>query len=153
VRSRLIATLLLAIAGACAQAQAPDWIEVDAERFTIRLPHGSTFSRTPGIDSFTGTLNAPGFAIHVDYGPHTDPLERDRSRTAHVERAVTVDGRPARLMRANSARVPSRYFIGLHVREVRRSAIGAIGLTLTCETDRAELATSVERAYLTVRFR
>jgi hypothetical protein len=148
--------MLLALAPDIASAvETPlDWTELAAEgRFSIMAPRGTTFLRTPGTDSFTGVFQAPGFAIQVDYGLHADRLDRDRTKDAYVERAITVDGRPARLVAALIQRGSPQYFLGLHVSEVKRSSAGAVALTFTCVVAREQDLPQVEAAYLSVRFK
>jgi hypothetical protein len=149
--------VLLAVAGAAgADVTAPppaDWIEVAADgKFSIMAPRGTTFSRTPGIDSFTGVFNAPGFAIYADYGAHTDRLERDRSKAAYAERTLNVDGKPGKLVVARPGAGARSYFIGMHI-DLRRSAVGMTGLTLTCNLEREQDLAIVETVYSSVRFK
>jgi len=141
-------------AGADVTAPPPaDWIEVAADgKFSIMAPRGTTFSRTPGIDSFTGVFNAPGFAIYVDYGAHTDPLEGDRNKTAYVERTLNVDGKPGKLVAARTRAGARSYFIGLQIANLRRSVVGMTGLTLTCNLEREQDLAIVETVYSSVRF-
>jgi hypothetical protein len=150
--------LLLSIASvARADAVAPlpaDWIEISAGgAFTIMAPRGTLFARTPGIDSFTGVFNGPGFAVHVDHGLHADPLELDRRRAEYLARDIVVDGRPAKLVTARTPGTPRSYFFGLHVPHVRRSASGAIKLTLTCDLQGPQDSAIVEAIYRSVRFK
>jgi hypothetical protein len=151
--------LLLLWAVSCAAAPnvgvPPDWIEVSADgKFSVMAPPGTTFARSAGIDSFTGVFNAPGFAVHVDFGAHVDPLEREAGKTQYLTREVTVDGKRAKLVTARSRTGGGRaYFIGLHVAELRRSAIGPIGLTLTSNLAREQEYSAVESLYLSLRFK
>jgi len=147
--------MLIALAAIAYASETPrDWNEVDAEgRFSIMAPRGTTFSRTPGIDSFTGVFQAPQFSIQVDYGLHADRLDRDSTKNAYVERAITVDGRPARLVAALIQRGSPQYFVGLHVPELKRSSSGPIGLTFTSVVAREQDLAQVEAAYLSVRFK
>jgi len=131
-----------------------DWIEVSAGgAFMVMAPRGTLFQRTPGIDSFTGVFNGPGFTLHVDHGAHADPLERDRRRSAFLSRDISVDGRPAKLVTAQTPGAPRSYFLGLHVPQVRRSASGAIKLTLTCDLQGPQDIAVVEAIYRSVRFK
>ena len=141
-------------AGADAAASPPaDWIEVAADgKFSIMAPRGTTFSRTPGIDSFTGVFNAPGFAIYADYGAHTNRLERDRDKAAYVERTLNVDGKPGKLVAARARAGARSYFIGMHI-DVRRSVVGMAGLTLTCNLEHEQDLAIVETVYSSVRFK
>jgi hypothetical protein len=150
--------LLLCSLGCVARADTipplpADWIEVSAGgAFTVMAPRGTLFERTPGIDSFTGVFNGPGFTVHIDQGAHADPLERDRRRAAFLSRDITVDGRPAKLVTARTPGVPRPYFLGLHVPHVRRSVSGTIKLTLTCELQGPQDSAIVEAIYRSVRF-
>jgi len=149
--------LLCSIASAARADAVPplpaDWIEVSAGgAFTVMAPRGTLFARTPGIDSFTGVFNGPGFAVHVDHGIYADPLERDRRRTAFLSRDIVVDGRPATLVTARTSGAPRSYFLGLHVPHVRRSVSGAIKLTLTCDLEGPQDSAMVEAIYRSVRF-
>ena len=150
--------LLCSIASAARADAVPplpaDWIEVSAGgAFTVMAPRGTLFVRTPGVDSFTGVFNGPGFAVHVDHGAHADPLERDRRRTAFLSRDIVVDGRPAKLVTARTSGAPRSYFLGLHVPHVRRSVSGAIKLTLTCDLEGPQDSAMVEAIYRSVRFK
>jgi len=150
--------LLLLWAVSCAAAAnvavPANWIEVAADgKFSVMAPPGTTFARSAGIDSFTGVFNAPGFAVHVDFGAHVDPLERGAGKTQYLTREVTVDGKPAKLVTARSRTGKRAYFIGLHVGELRRSAIGPVGLTLTSTLAREQDCAAVESLYLSLRFK
>jgi hypothetical protein len=150
--------LLITLAGAAsANTTGPipaDWIEVAADgKFTVMAPPGTTFARSAGVDSFTGVFNAPGFAVHVDFGAHVDPLERDRSKTQYLVRTVSVDGKPASLVTARGRTPGHAYFAGLHVPGLRRSVVGKTGLTLTCNLEHEQDYALVESVYLSVRFK
>jgi hypothetical protein len=149
---RLLLALCLASITALAAAP-PDWVEVSAaNKFSLTAPAGTTFARTPGVDSFTGVFNAPGFAVHADYGAHVDPLARSAHRTQYLAREIVVDGKPAKLVTARNRGAPG-YFIGMYVPQVRASAVGPIGLTLTCNVaDERDYAT-LESVYRSLRFR
>jgi len=117
--------------------------------------HGAArhdLSRAAGIDSFTDVFNAPGFAIYTDYGAHTARLERDRDKTAYVERTLNVDGKPGKLVTGRTRAGVRSYFIGMHV-DVRRSVVGMTGLTLTCNLEREQDMAIVEPVYSSVRFK
>jgi len=149
--------LLYSLASVAAADTVPplpaDWIEVSADRaFTLMAPRGTLFVRTPGIDSFTGVFNGPGFAVHVDYGAHADPLQRDPGTETFLSLDITVDGRPAKLVTARTPGAPRSYFLGLHVPHVRRSVSGAIKLTLTCDLQGPQDSAMVEAIYRSVRF-
>ena len=147
-------SLALGLASATAGAATPaDWVEVSAAgKFSIMAPAGTTFSRTPGVDSFTGVFNAPGFAVHVDYGAHVDPLDRDHHHTQYVARDIVVDGKPAKLITARNRGAPA-YFIGMYVPQVRSSAVGPVGLTLTSNLAHEHDSAMLESVYRSVRFR
>ena len=152
-----VAALLLFLAlasGPSATVAAPaGWIEVAADnKFSIMAPPGTTFARGSGVDSFVGVFNAPGFAVHVDFGAHADPLARDRSRTQYLARDVIVDGKPAKLVTARS-RGGAGYFIGMHVAHVRTSVVGPVGLTFTCDLAREQDYATLESVYLSLRFK
>jgi hypothetical protein len=150
----LLLVWVVSCAAAANVAVPPDWIEVSADgKFTVMAPPGTTFARSAGIDSFTGVFNAPGFAVHVDFGAHGDPLEREAGKTQYITREVTVDGKPAKLITARSRTGGRAYFIGLHVAQIRRSAIGPVGLTFTCNLAREQDYAAVESLYLSLRFK
>lgn len=131
---------------------AADWIQVAADSgFTVMAPPGTTFQRSSGIDSFTGVFNAPGFTVHVDYGPHSDPLNRDRGRTQYLERAISIDGKPAKLVTARERSMERPYLIGMHIPALKHSTVGAIGLTLYCHVERERDYATVESVYRSVR--
>jgi hypothetical protein len=157
-RAALLLVALFAIRGVMAADQntppPADWIEITAEgRFSLMAPAGTTFQRSSGIDSFTGVFNAPEFALHVDYGPHSDPLDRDRGRTQYVARAISIDGKPARVVTARERAAQRPYFIGMHIPALKRSAVGAIGLTLYCHVERQQEYAIIESVYRSVRFK
>jgi hypothetical protein len=151
-----LAFVVLVVSGVASAdtANPDDWIEVSADgKFSVSAPRGTTFARSAGIDSFTGVFNAPGFAVHVDFGAHSDPLEPDRNRAQFFARPIQVDGKSAKLVTARSRTGPRPYFIGMHVPNVRRSAVGAVGLTLTSDLARAQDYALVEAVYRSVRFK
>ncbi len=158
---RRIASHAIALLALCAAqwANASDavprsWIEVSADgNFSIMAPPGTTFARSTGVDSFTGVFNAPGFAVHVDFGAHVDPLTPQRTRTEYLTRTISVDGRPAMLITARNARGDRAYFIGLHVARVRSSVVGPVGLTLIASVQRQQELATVETVYRSVRFK
>jgi hypothetical protein len=157
LRKAQLLVLLAVVSAASADVSAPppaDWIEVTADgKFSIMAPRGTTFSRTSGIDSFTGVFNAPGFAIYADYGAHTNPLERDRNNTAYVERTLDVHGKPGKLVAARTRAGDRSYFIGMHIANVGRSVVGMTGLTLTCNLEREQDLAIVETVYSSVQFK
>lgn len=109
--------------------------------FSLRLP-SALVQQTGGIDSHAGQLVGDGLRIDYDLGIHADPLKPRDGISGREEHAVVVDGRPARLV---SWRVeqpaPARYFIGLHLPQVRDSVMGPMRLTLLAQTpDPARLA-------------
>jgi len=152
-RALLLLVLFGAASGDTIAAPPADWQEVSADgKFTVMAPAGTTFARSPGTDSFTGVFNVPGFAVHVDYGAHVDPLQHTLHYTQYVARDVVVDGKRAKLVTARSRSSAGGYFIGMHVPQLRRSAVGPVGLTLSCNLAREQDYAVLESLYLSVRF-
>lgn len=133
----VVVVVVVAVVVAAAQSQA----RRELGGFSLQLPPGVT-QQAGGIDSHAGRLVGDALRIDYDRGIHADPLMPREGITGREERAVVVDGRPARLV---SWRVeqpaPARYFIGLHVPQAGESVMGAIRLTLLAQVpDSARLA-------------
>jgi hypothetical protein len=135
MRARRAAWALLL--GLSAAAQTPARREV-AGLFSLQMPPSIALQASGGSDSrsgqLSGNMSGSGLRIDYDFGLYADPLLPRDGSSAHEERALRVDGLPARLVRWRVERpAPTRFFLGLHLPEVGRSSAGPIRLTLLAQ--------------------
>nr|WP_316641546.1 hypothetical protein [uncultured Roseateles sp.] len=146
-RSRLALLALLLAAGAVANP--PSRRELGG--FSLQLPAGVT-QQAGGIDSHAGRLVGAALQIDYDLGLNADPLLAREGISGREERAVTIDGRPARLV---SWRVeqpaPVRHFVGLHLPQVGESVMGPLGLTLLAQARDATALAEARAILLSLR--
>lgn len=120
------------MAGAMAKIELPAGIELHA-------PAGTTLQHQSGTDSQVGKITGPQFECRYDVGLYSDPL----TRIADAELSdITVAGRAARLMQKGSDKD------AVHVRDVARSVLGKVNLTLHCTS-----ATDPARKHVRAMFR
>lgn len=115
----------------------------DLGGFSLQLPAGLS-RQAGGIDSHAGRLVGEALTIDYDLGAQADALQPREGISGRQERAVIVDGRPARLVSWRVDGPPPaapRYFIGLHLPRVADSVMGPVRLTLLGQVlDPAKLA-------------
>lgn len=121
----------------------------DLGGFSLQLP-ASMVQQAGGIDSKAGRLHGEGLLIDYDLGLYSDPLLSREGISGYEEKAVVVDGRPARLVRWQQPG-PTRYVIGLHLPELRATAMGPIRLTLLAQTDDATRLDDIQSLLLSLR--
>ena len=150
-----VATMPAAQADQLASDIPSDWGHSAAgDAYSLRAPTGTTYRAGQGIDSLVGAFKGPSVDVSSDYGLHSNPLTEWQSRAQYQERAVEVDGRPAKLVTAYAPELVADkpYLIGIHVPEVKRSLLGAIKLTLTAGVASVEQYATIERIFASIRF-
>jgi hypothetical protein len=130
------------------------WKLVDAGPFTLRAPRSMVLTQG-GTDSTAGSLAGEDLRLDYDFGLYSDPLRQGENSSGYESRDVAVDGFPARFVNFTlpGKWAPARSCTGVHVPQVRRSALGWLRLTvLACADDPQDLKPA--RAILaTLRFR
>jgi hypothetical protein len=144
----------LSIVAGCAGAASAPWNKLDLGPFLMSAPAGWTL-RQGGTDSVTGHLGSEGLDLDYDFGLYSDPLAVPAGARDVSERAVQVDGLPARrvsytLQRNASAPV---YYLGVHVPQVRVISLGRIRLTLLAHSTAAKELAEVDAVVATIRFK
>lgn len=121
----------------------------DLGGFSLKLP-ATLVQHTGSVDSKAGRLHGAGLLIDYDLGLYSDPLHSREGVSGYEERAVVVDGRPARLVRWQQPDL-TRYFIGLHLPDLRATAMGPIRLTLLAQTEDATRLDEIQTVLLSLR--
>lgn len=121
----------------------------DLGGFSLQLPV-TVVQQAGGIDSKAGRLHGDGLLIDYDLGLYSDPLLSREGVSGYEEKAVVVDGRPARLVRWRQPD-STRYFIGLHLPELRVTPMGPIRLTLLAQTSEASRLDDIQTLLLSLR--
>ncbi len=121
----------------------------DLGGFSLQLP-ATVVQQAGGIDSKAGRLHGDGLLIDYDLGLYSDPLLNRDGVSGYEEKPVLVDGRPARLVRWRQPD-STRYFIGLHLPELRVTPMGPIRLTLLAQTSEASRLDEIQTLLLSLR--
>ncbi|WP_349741957.1 hypothetical protein [Roseateles cavernae] len=121
----------------------------DLGGFSLQLP-ATVAQQAGGIDSKAGRLHGDGLLIDYDLGLYSDPLLNRDGVSGYEEKPVLVDGRPARLVRWRQ-QDSKRYFIGLHLPELRVTPMGPIRLTLLAQTSDATRLDDIQALLLSLR--
>lgn len=121
----------------------------DLGGFSLQLP-ATMAQQAGGIDSKAGRLHGDGLLIDYDLGLYSDPLLNRDGVSGYEEKPVLVDGRPARLVRWQQ-QDSTRYFIGLHLPELRVTPMGPIRLTLLAQTSDATRLDDIQTLLLSLR--
>lgn len=121
----------------------------DLGGFSLQLP-ATMVQQAGGIDSKAGRLHGDGLLIDYDLGLYSDPLLNRDGVNGYEEKVVVVDGRPARLVRWQQPD-STRYFIGLHLPDLRTTAMGPIRLTLLAQTSDATRLDDIQALLLSLR--
>jgi len=122
--------------------------------FSLQLPPGMQ-QQAGGSDSRAGRLVGGALRIDYDLGLYADPLQPREGISAREERAVQIDGRPARLVRwrveGPASPATARFFVGLHLPQAGQSVMGPIRLTLLAQADDAAGLNEAQAILLSLR--
>jgi hypothetical protein len=142
----LLALLLALANGAMAQQRR------DLGGFSIELPAALALQARGGVDSHSGRLVGAGLALDYDLGLYADPLLAREGSSAHRERELIVDGRPARLVQWQIEQpTPRLYFVGLHLRQIQPTSAGPLHLTLLAQSTDPAQVQAAQAMLLTLR--
>lgn len=158
MRLRTFATALalisLNLVTACAaNTTTAHWQPLKLGEFTLNVP-ASMVLKAGGIDSQAGTLQNASHHISYDYGAYSDPLKSVDGAIAFKERAGLVDGLAARFVSFNQVDISGKTQAceGVHVPFIRKSAIGAIKLTLLLCGDAKTARATADKIFASVKF-
>jgi hypothetical protein len=140
--------------GGVAAADDATWKLVDAGPFTLRAPRSMVLTQG-GTDSTAGSLAGEDVRLDYDFGPYSDPLRQGEDSSSYESRDGTVDGLPARFVNFTlpGKRAPARSCTGVHVSQVRRSALGWLRLTVLACADEPQDLKPARAILATLRFR
>ena len=147
--ARRLSWLCLSLLWGVALATAEPLPRRDLGGFSLKLP-ATMVQQVGGVDSKAGRLHGDGLLIDYDLGLYSDPLLSREGVSGYEETAVVVDSRPARLVRWQQPD-STRYFIGLHLPDLRATAMGPIRLTLLAQTTDATRLDEIQNLLLSLR--
>lgn len=151
-RLGVVAALLMA-ASSCVAA--PGWTRHDLGAFWLEAPPGWSQAADRAVDSSAGHLTAEGLRLDYDFGLYADPLPVPDGATDVRERAVVVDGLPARQVRYRLRDGSARpmYYLGIHVPDIRSTRMGPLKLTVLAASADKKQIRRAEAAMATIRFK
>ncbi len=139
-RRRFLSGLGAALAGAALAGAAPAgpgaalaWPMTDvAGAFSMPLPPGARVIRA-AADGISGRVEAPGFALRFDRSPWNGPFVALPRYRRFEARDATIDGRPARILRAVDAQAPARarHLLALFAPGIDAGPVGPVNLGLS----------------------
>ena len=150
-----IATIMQAEAEPLPTHVPPDWTESTAgDAFSLRAPPGTSYKPGQVIDSLVGVFTSPEFELASDYGLYSNSLTQWQDNAQYVERAVEVDGKPAKLVTAYAPEVTAErpYLIALYVADVKRSSLGGVKLSLIASVASPDQFATIEQIFGSIRF-
>lgn len=138
LKRRQFALWAMALAGPPGQAMAADCQRQALPGFSLCLPPGWQHVPGSGTDSTVGSLRGPGVELRYDLGLYSDPLQPPEGAIEFQARPAELQGRPVRWVRYRlSQQDQTWHLLGLHVPEVRRTAMGPLRLTLLARSAEA----------------
>lgn len=135
-----------------------DWVNVEVgSKLTLRAPPGTVFRTRPGKDSFTGSLEGPGFALLVDYGAlRGSSAALPAVPPGCVAESILIDNKPARIVLRQSNMGPDLrdgYSVGLEVSQLSPPGRRPLSLSITGRADDPDRQLTVRSMFTTIRFR
>ena len=155
-RGRLAAVFAaLSMASAWLGATPNNWVLHDLGAFWMQAPKTWTLGKGQGTDSAVGRLSSAGVSMEYDFGLYSDPLRVPEGATEVKERALVIDGLPARQVSyiMHPAATTPMHYLGLHIPEVRATSMGKQRLTLLAQSVHATPLKQAAAVMATVRFK
>ena len=134
-----------------------NWVNIAVGTlFTLRAPPGTRFRSKHGKDSFTGSLEGPGFALNLDYGLGPKSLPPVAMTSDVSVEDIMIDNKPARITFRPPQRGPDqhgRYSVRLELIQLETPGGQPLMLSLSGHADGPEQQMVVRKIFTTIRFR
>lgn len=139
VLSLFLLVAFMVAASSCAPVTSatppPEWVRIDAPKFSFYMPPDMKSVPVQGVDSFVGAYQSDSVFLNLDYGRYSDPLDR-QDLPNYIAHEESIGGKKARIVSYRHAGGGNSFehAIGVHF-----PAVGPDGVRLTlyatCKTE------------------